>query len=328
MINNAALNEFSLIDSYFKKFSSEDSSVFLGIGDDAAGVRIPSDHGLVVSMDTLVADIHFPMTYDPFDLAWRAVMVNISDLAAMAATPKWALLALTLPKAENQWLLRFSNGLHAALKQFNMSLIGGDTTQGPLTITLTVHGLIPHEAAIKRSGACAGDVVFVTGELGAAALAYSELFDKKKRKLHFSTYDEQILLQKFYYPVPRVDFAPLLRLFASSAIDISDGLSADLNHICRASHVGALIDINAIPIHPIVKHYIEDSAYQLALSGGDDYELCFTVPADQLPDFYRALEEKQLTCYPIGVIESTLGLRQKLDNGRVISLTPAGYSHF
>lgn len=323
------VDEFSLINTYFKAQALDDPLVLLGIGDDAACMQVPAGNHLVVSMDTLVSGVHFPPDGDPYDIAWRAVMVNISDLAAMAAEPKWALLALTLPDADPHWLHRFSHGLSEAFKTYGVMLVGGDTTKGSLTVTLTMQGLVPAHGMVKRAGAMPGDVIFVSDRLGAAALAYTTFFSENNGKqLLWSPAEQLAMLRHFYYPVPRVDFAEILRQYASSAIDISDGLSADLNHICTASHVGATLDADAIPIHPLLKRLELNDALQLALSGGDDYELCFTVPSVQVPEFKQAVQKNQLACYEIGVIESTLGLRQRWFDGRVWPLASKGYQHF
>lgn len=317
------MNEFSLIDVFFKNPASTRTDVVLGIGDDAACLNVPPAHQLLVSTDTLVADVHFLSSWDAYDIACKAVMVNVSDIAAMAAKPCWISLALTIPELNPAWLQRFSQGLHASLKQFDIALIGGDTTRGPLSLTLTIHGLVPTGKAVKRSGAQPGDQIYVSGELGAAALAVAFL---QRNDLPES--DKRELMLKLQHPRPRVDLADILQNCASAAIDISDGLSADLNHICVASGIGACLSLSTIPVHSLVQEYQGANAVNFALTGGDDYELCFTVSPQKEEQLLTLLAKAGLRCYQIGVIEEKNGLRARTEDGDVLSLTPSGYSHF
>lgn len=317
------MNEFSLIDVFFKKPAVLRDDVIYGIGDDAACLQLPSNTHLLVSTDTLVADVHFLSTWDAYDIAYRAVMVNVSDMAAMAATPCWVTLALTLPDNSSVWLERFSAGLHAALQQFNISLIGGDTTRGPLSITLTIHGQASIGRAIRRNGANVGDVIWVSGALGAASQAVLFLADDT-----VNSDDMSVLLDKLQHPAPRIDLNPLLQQYATSAIDISDGLAADLHHICVASRVGAMLDLAAIPVHPLVTKYQATNAVNVALHGGDDYELCFTTPSCCVEQMQQDLAQSGLSCYPIGVIDDSLRLRALDHKGDTISLSTDGYCHF
>lgn len=317
------MNEFSLIEQFFKPFPIKRPDVLFGIGDDAACIQVPVGQDLLVSTDTLVSGIHFLSEWDAYDIACKSVMVNISDMAAMAALPCWTTLALTLPELNQSWIESFSRGLNESLNQFNVDLIGGDTTHGPLSITLTIMGLVPHGQAIKRSGAKPGDIIMVSGLLGAAALAVKFLNNQQ-----ISSDDKDELMDKLLHPQPRVDFMSLLRHYASAAIDISDGLSADLNHICKASGVGACLNQDAIPLHPLLNKYLGDEGVNLALTGGDDYELCFTVSAQQLNSFTNELNKANLICYPIGIVEKTPGLRIKTAENQCVELIPVGYSHF
>jgi thiamine-monophosphate kinase len=317
------MNEFSLIEKFFKIPALSRDDVVFGIGDDAACLAVPADKHLVVSTDTLVADVHFLSTWDAYDIACKAVMVNVSDIAAMAAKPCWLTLALTLPEIKQGWLESFSQGLHDSLRQFDLALIGGDTTKGPLSITITIFGLVPLAKALRRSGAKPGDKIYVSGDLGAAAQAVAFLHADK-----INNEDRKVLMQKLQHPKPRVDLAEILRDYATSAIDISDGLSADLNHICVASGVGACLRAKAIPVHPLVKKYQAEEALPFALSAGDDYELCFTVPEQNEKKFLAALEKVSLSCYPIGDIEENSGLRMMMETGEICDLAPLGYSHF
>ncbi|MFT4060229.1 MAG: thiamine-phosphate kinase [Legionella sp.] len=317
------MNEFSLIDKYFKHLSLKREDVLLGIGDDAACLRIADGMSLLVSTDTLVANVHFLAQWAPYDIAYRSVMVNVSDIAAMGAQPCWVTLALTLPEMNADWLSEFARGLNDALGQFNIALVGGDTTHGPLSITLTIFGQVPHGQELRRRGAKPGDVIFVSGMIGAAALAV-KLLDVQD----IDAKNKAELMQKLLSPKPRVDLSNYLRATASAAIDISDGLSADLNHLCVASGVGAYLDAQAIPLHPLISKYCAEKAIDLALTGGDDYELCFTVPEGKVAALMTALKKAELICYPIGVIEAQPGLRMKTGTNHCEELIPYGYTHF
>ncbi|KTD70411.1 MULTISPECIES: thiamine-phosphate kinase [Legionella] len=316
------MDEFSLVENFFKPLDLKRDDVLLGIGDDAACVRIPQGMNMLVSTDTLVSDVHFLPQWDAYDIACRAVMVNVSDMAAMAAEPRWLTLALTLPKLDEQWLTSFARGLKDSLSRYNLTLIGGDTTQGPLSITLTILGTAPDGHAVLRSGARAGDIIVLSGKLGAAALAVKFLENPD-----LPPHEHAELMNKLLHPKPRIDLIGFLRNYATAAIDISDGLSADLNHICVASGVGACLNEDAIPIHALVNQYWAD-AVDLALTGGDDYELCFTVAEYRFASLMNEFKKANLLCYPIGVIEETPGLRIKDANNQYHKLTPAGYSHF
>ena len=313
------MSEFSLINTYFNSILHHREDVLFGIGDDAACLRVPSGMDLLVSTDTLVEGVHFLAGWDAYDIAKRAVNVNVSDMAAMAATPCWVTLALTMPMVDELWLKRFSLGLADALREYNIALIGGDTTRGPLTVTLTIHGLVPKGRAVRRNGARVGDAIVVSGVLGAAAQAVA-LFDDHT----IEDRSRALLMDKLLHPTPRIDLIKLLREHASSAIDISDGLSADLNHILEASRVGATLEFAAIPVHPLVQQIQKIKAVDFALSGGDDYELCFTISPGKINYFTDAGFE----CYCVGVIESELGLRIRTLTGDVVPLLAKGYSHF
>jgi thiamine-monophosphate kinase len=316
------MDEFSLIERYFKAPAHLRDDVIFGIGDDAACVKVPEGYELLISTDTLVAQVHFLDSWDPYDIALKAVMVNVSDLAAMAASPCWLSLSLTLPHADSEWLQRFSQGLHDSLRRFDIALIGGDTTCGPLSLTLTIHGLAPVGRSVRRDNAKVFDKIYVSGEVGAAALAVTCL-DRDD----IPSVDKSLLMRKLKHPDPRIDLQAVLQEFASAAIDISDGLSADLSHICTSSGVGACIQETLIPIHPLVKKYQPLEALDLALTGGDDYELCFTVPAHKEPAFLTKVRELQLNCHCIGMIEEEPGLR--LRQGESVKPIPAkGYRHF
>lgn len=314
--------EFSLIDQFFKTLPNLRGDVLLGIGDDAACLALPQGQTLLVSTDTLVSGVHFLPEWSAYDIAYKSVMANISDIAAMAAVPSWITLALTLPVVDNTWLDGFSRGLHDSLSQFNVSLVGGDTTKGPLSITLTIMGYCSYDKVVKRSGAKVGDIIFVSGPIGGAALAVKYL-NKSMNLVHRNE-----LMDKLLHPKPRVDLRDLLQNYANSAIDISDGLSADLNHICvESGGLGACLRQKDIPVHHLLEQYLGEHAMAFALTGGDDYELCFTVAAEKVDAFITEAQRHNIGCYSIGVIQSEPGLR--IDTGTQYEpFVPKGYSHF
>lgn len=315
------MDEFALIKTYFQSISPARADVVFGIGDDAACLRLSSGLDLLVSCDTLISGVHFLPDCDPYDLACKALRVTLSDIAAMGGTPCWALLALTLPLLDKRWLQAFSKGLQESLTQFGVVLIGGDTTRGPLSMTLTVHGTVSEGKAVRRHGAKPCDLIYVSGELGAAALAVAKGADLNEP-------DRTLVMRKLFYPEPRFDLGVLLCEFATASIDISDGLSADLSHLCEASGVGACIALDNIPIHPVVKRVEPKTALNRALAGGEDYELCFTIPFKREAEFLDRLSSLSKRCYPIGCIEGAPGLRSITESGEVLPLSPLGYRHF
>ncbi len=293
------MKEFAIIEHYFKQKTLSRPDVTLGIGDDCALLNMPQHQLLALSIDTLVEGLHFPVTTSAYDIGYKSLAVNLSDLAAMGAEPAWFTLALTMPKADENWLQEFSQGLFQLAQEYNLQLIGGDTTRGPLTITIQIHGFIPEKHALRRSGAKAGDRIYVSGFLGDAGLGLQIALGKIKVKAD----DEAYLLQRLNRPNPRVKLGLLLRNFATSAIDISDGLLADLEHILIASEVGATIRTLLIPLSDELKRNTSaDEALHLALTAGDDYELCFTVPSEKEEELLTALKKENITCYCIGEI--------------------------
>ncbi len=262
------MNEFELINRYFN-WPLSDPSVVLGVGDDAALFEIDADCQLVTSTDTLSEGVHFFEGALPSDIAYKSLAVNLSDIAAMGAQAKCFTLSLTLPKLDERWLQEFSGSLKEASEFFNVSLIGGDTTRGPLNITITILGAVEKSKAIKRSGANIGDDIYVSGSLGDAALCL--------KKINEGSVPNTTELNKLNKPVPRLKLGSALKNIASSCIDVSDGLEQDLSHILRASKVGAIIDSQSLPLSDTVRESIKTSQdWGLPLCGGDDYELCFT----------------------------------------------------
>jgi len=289
-------SEFDAIATYFKDLTAQ-GGVALGIGDDAALLNTSADHQLVVATDTIVESVHFPPQATAEQIATRALCVNLSDMAAMGAKPRWFTLALTLPsaKANAQWLEGFSRGLAAVAGQYDIALIGGDTTAGPMTISLTLLAEVPSSDALQRSGAKAGDALYVTGTLGDGAAAL-EMINSRD-----STYSER-LLTRFYQPKPQVDAGIKLRTIASACIDISDGLIADLGHLCQASGVRSNIQTDLLPIHRELHQLWPQRALEWALSGGDDYQLCFAVPQPYQQTVDQWIEAGDLDATLVGQI--------------------------
>mgnify|MGYP000208924553 CR=1 FL=1 len=314
----AAPGEFEIIRDFFAGAKKLTEGVVLGIGDDCALLKAPADGLLATSVDTLVADRHFPADADPAAIAARSLRVNLSDLAAMNARPLWFTLALTLPESDMQWLRGFSRGLLETAEQFGISLVGGDTTRGPLTITVQVTGC--SKLPLRRQGAAAGDAIYVSGPLGAAAAALPVVLGQKLA----GDSERKAAERAYYFPEPQLATAAAIGPLASSALDISDGLLADLGHICEASRVSADIDLHAIPVAPVARQLAGESALELAASGGDDYQLCFTVPPPRIPE----LEKLGLDVVCIGtIIEGAGEVRAWLDGERWFPES-AGYQHF
>ncbi|HDG9805921.1 TPA: thiamine-phosphate kinase [Raoultella planticola] len=321
-----ACGEFSLIARYFDRVKSMRLDVETGIGDDCALLNIPEKKTLAISTDTLVAGNHFLPDIDPADLAYKALAVNLSDLAAMGAEPAWLTLALTLPEADEAWLAAFSDSLFMQLNYYDMQLIGGDTTRGPLSMTLGIHGFVPPGRALKRSGAKPGDWIYVTGTPGDSAAGLAILQD---RLVVESAADADYLLARHLRPMPRVLQGQALRDLASSAIDLSDGLISDLGHILKASGCGARIDLDAMPLSDVLlRHAEREQALRWALSGGEDYELCFTVPELNRGALDVAIGQlgARFTC--IGQISAEADGLQLMQSGKPVQLDLQGYDHF
>jgi thiamine-monophosphate kinase len=318
------MKEFQLIKHFFTKQTVKRKDVVLGIGDDCAVLAPIENQNVVVTTDTLVAGVHFPFETSPRAIGHKAVAVNLSDIAAMGAKPSWLSLALTLPDVDEAWLSEFCEGVFELCEFYNVELIGGDTTQGPLSITITAQGLTPQGSYLSRSGAKAGDWLYVTGELGDAALALQQITGKVDIEPQFT----EVIRNKLDYPKPRVLAGQTLREYASSAIDLSDGLIADLGHICQASNVGANVVLDALPLSTIMRDsLLADDAINLALSGGDDYELLFTISEDNKVGMETAMSHAgtQVTC--IGQINTSQTISTTLNN-KAIQINTAGFEHF
>jgi len=299
--------------------------VVLGVGDDCALLRPLDDNLLAVTMDTLVEGVHFPLETDPEDLGHKALAVNLSDLAAMGAEPAWVTLALTLPKAEPAWLVAFARGFARLARRYGVQLVGGDTTRGPLSVTVQAHGFVEEGTALTRGGARPGDLVYVTGTLGDAGLALLAL----QGQVRLATAEREAVLERLNRPRPRVEAGRALRGIATSCIDISDGLAADLGHILEASGVGAMLYVAQLPISAVLSAHLEKSGgYSLPLSAGDDYELCFTVPAGRQAEAEAALADCGCPCRWVGMIEERHGLRCLDPDGTVAEPARSGWDHF
>jgi thiamine-monophosphate kinase len=318
------LSEFDLIDKYFKNALSGGPEVRCGIGDDAAIVSVPQGMELALSMDTLVAGVHFPETTAPADIGHKALAVNLSDMAAMGAEPRWITLSLTLPQDDPaSWLEAFMSGFSALAGKYSLALIGGDLAHGPLSITIEIHGWLPAGTAIYRSGARPGDRIYVSGTLGDAGLALGVLDQRWSidRKYHAEIFN------RLYRPVPRTALGMALRGLATSAIDISDGLQADLAHILEASRAGARLDPGLLPLSEALRQLPLAEAWEIALTAGDDYELCFTLPA-AIPE----TEIKRLSAitpvHCIGQVTTEAGMYWQRLDGSVFVPAGTGYKHF
>ena len=319
------MDEFEIINEFLTLNVKNRKDVIQGIGDDCALLKVPRGQRLAVSMDTLIGDVHFLADSNPEDIAHKAVAVNLSDLAAAGAEPSWVTLSLTLPEFDQQWLTAFHRGLKKIVDYFGVQIIGGDTCKGPLSITVQAHGFVPQQVFIKRNTAKAGEVICVTGNLGDAALGLAIA----KGELDIADEDaKQELLKQYRRPYPRVGAGIALRGRATAAIDISDGLLADVRHISQASGVGVLLRWERIPLSEAAKKAADKPLLmKSALSGGDDYELCFTVNEDEFEATQQALETVGSTCIAIGRMTGKPGVRV-LDHDEDIAIKDFGYQHF
>jgi thiamine-monophosphate kinase len=318
---NQAIDEFELIRQYFAGLTPAPADVVLGIGDDCALLQPPAGEVLAVTTDTLVAGRHFSAGTPAADLGWKALAVNLSDLAAMGARPLWFLLSLTLEHADPAWLHAFAAGLKELADAAPIALVGGNTTRGPMAIAITAVGSVPAAAALRRSGARPGDAVCVTGTLGDAALALA-------LGQADADADERFLLQRLRRPQARLSAGIALRGLAHAAIDLSDGLAGDLLHVLRASGTGAVLWPERLPASPAFAR-LAPAAQRLRLQagGGDDYELCLCLPPQSLVQARQVLDV-ELT--EIGRITAAPGLRWLDAAGAPLNPQPQlhGYDHF
>ncbi|MEZ8740194.1 thiamine-phosphate kinase [Photobacterium swingsii] len=319
-------NEFDLIARYFEQQAVERRDVELAIGDDCALLKVPEGCQLAVSTDSLVAGTHFLADADPKWVAHKALASNLSDLAAMGATPAWVSLALTMPEPDETWLDGFCQGFFALAEYYNVQLVGGDTTKGPLSITLTVHGFIPQGQALTRSGAKNGDWIYVTGNLGDSAAGLAYILGEREDA---GSALADTLIQRHYLAQPRVLAGQALRGIASAALDISDGVVSDLGHILKRSGLGAMIHIEQLPLSDELRQFEPDlaKAQQLALTSGEEYELCFTVPEANRGAVDVALAHAGVTATCIGQLYTGSGVTLQ-SAGKAIDWQLHGYDHF
>jgi thiamine-monophosphate kinase len=319
------MSEFDLIRTHFAALGATREDVRLGVGDDCALLRLPPGHELAVSIDTLASGVHFLPDCDPEAVGHKCLAVGLSDLAAMGAEPAWATLAITLPaglpRESPDWLGHFARGFGDLARTHGVALVGGDTTRGPLSITVQVHGLVPAGAGLRRAGARPGDLVCVSGTLGGAGLAL--------RALLAGEAPPPGLRARLERPVPRVALGVALKGRASAAIDVSDGLAADLGHLLEASGVGALLDLAALPLDPAVAAVVNrEGSWGLPLGAGDDYELCFCLPPALLGWLSEAGSCAGCPLTPIGRITAAPGLVCTSPDGARVTPECTGFDHF
>lgn len=314
------LDEFAIIKNYFQKNHHKRGDVIVDSGDDCAVLMPPEGQELLMTIDTMVVGRHFLPSIDPADLAYKAVAVSLSDVASMGGQPAWMLATLSIEVAEDLWLKRFAEGLFTILQEFGVAMVGGDLTRGPLSITTQATGFIPKGQALLRSGAKVGDKIFVTGTLGDAGLALADQLGQ----LTLDPISKLGVYPKLLRPTPRVAEGLALRKVASAAIDISDGFAADLSHILKQSGVGAKVFVDSLPLSSALQALPQDQARQLALSAGDDYELCFTVPPEQAVKIKTLVP---LATY-VGDIVAKSGIEFLTNDGKVYHSDASGYLHF
>ena len=318
------MKEFELIKKYFTEQAVNRKDVSIGIGDDCAIVTPSERQNIAVTTDTLVAGVHFPHSTSAKAIGHKAIAVNLSDLAAMGAEPSWISLAITLPKIDETWVGEFCAGVFELCEFYNVQLIGGDTTQGPLSITVTAQGLIPFDKQITRNGAKAGDWLYVTGEIGDAALALKHVLGE----FTVETQHLEKLQTKLDFPKPRILAGQALREYASAAIDLSDGLISDLGHICTGSNVGANLVLEDLPLSfELIDSLGVEQAIELALTGGDDYELLFTVSEDNKVGMETALSNCGVSVTCIGQLNGNDKITTTL-NSKPSVINAQGFEHF
>jgi thiamine-monophosphate kinase len=319
-----SLSEFALIERYFRKAGAMRSDVHLGVGDDAALLQTPPGAQLVAAVDTLVAGVHFPHGSPPASIGHRALAVNLSDLAAMGARPAWALLALTLPEIVESWLEEFTAGFAALARAYDVALVGGDTTSGPLTVTIQILGHVAKSTALLRSRGRPGDLVFVSGTPGDAAAGLAI----EQSKMPASSDPDGYLRKRFLYPQPRLALGDCLRSYATACIDVSDGLLGDAGKLAHASGCGLKIEFADVPVsEELVSAVGEQRARELALTGGDDYELCFTVPPAEVARLRHNVPPERWGYCCIGSLGESPGT-VVTNRGNVIEFSHSGYDHF
>jgi len=321
------VNEFELIERFFSR-PARSPTVVLGVGDDAALLLPTPGHLLVASVDMLVAERHFFTDVDPEALGHKALAVNLSDMAAMGATPRWALLAGALPASDPVWLAAFARGFYALADAHGVDLVGGDTTRGPLNLCVTLLGEVPAGQAITRAGAKVGDDIYVSGQLGDAALALAALTGRTA----LAGAALAACRTRLERPTPRIALGERLRGVATAMLDVSDGLTGDLGHIVDASNVGAAVDLASVPRSPALAAKLAGAeralALQCLLAGGDDYELCFTAPPAASARIVAIAAAIGVPLTRIGAIGAAGGLVVRDERGSPIAALPHAFDHF
>ncbi|WP_205597652.1 thiamine-phosphate kinase [Paraferrimonas sp. SM1919] len=316
------MKEFNLIKKYFSQNSNRDD-VVIGVGDDCALLAPPAGMQLAVSTDSLVQDVHFLADIPAAALAHKALTANLSDLAAMGATPAWATLAISLPEVDESWLAEFSESFFNLAKQYDLALVGGDTCMSDkVVITITVHGFVPQGKALTRSGANSGDDIYVSHTIGDSGLGLAHLLNKGV--------DFELGLQgvmRHYFPTARIELGQALRAVATSAMDLSDGLASDLKHILNASGQGARIDLECLPLSSLLQCLDWQQALDFALSGGEDYELLFTASPEKAQDIALISENLGIKLTKVGTIGAYQGIEYFQNNNKK-ELNLSGYEHF
>lgn len=317
--------EFSLIQRFITHPRHRRPDVVLGSGDDCAIVAIPAGHTLALSIDTLVEGTHFFPGANPYDIGHKAIAVSLSDAAAMGATPAWMTVALTLPSVDIAWIDALADGVFALLNAHQVELVGGNLTRGPLSITTQIHAFLPAGRGLRRSGAVLGDDLYVTGTLGDAALA---LAIRQARHAALTPPLQALIDSRFDRPTPRVAIGQALLTLAHSAIDLSDGLAGDLPHLLAESKLGAVINPTCLPLSAALQTLPTQTAQRLALTGGEDYELCFTAPQSSRAAIAALSTQQGIPITRIGQIVAEPGVWQEEEGGQRRLMTGSGFEHF
>ena len=324
------LSEAQLIERYFVRLGAARADVHLGIGDDAALLAVAPGRELVLTTDAQVEGVHFLRTASPRSIGYRSLAVNLSDLAAMGASPSWMLLSLVLPQVDPRWLREFSGSLASLAARERVALVGGNLSRGPLSITITLAGLVPVRKALRRDGARPDDDLYVSGTLGDAAGGLELLRKRARRRGAAERYAERYLQRRFEYPEARVDLGQALRGLASACIDVSDGLYVDALRLLRASRCSATLEMSALPLSAPLRELYGARAAALALTGGEDYELCFTAPARHRSALTRLSRRLRLPIARIGSVRRGRGGLQLrgLDGNSVTQFSALAFDHF
>ncbi len=318
-----AASESQLIERYFRELGASREDIVLGIGDDAALLRVPGNCELVLTTDALIEGVHFLPGAPARGLGHRALAVNLSDIAAMGASPSWALLSLNLPVADEAWLREFAAGFGALARSHDVALVGGNLSRGALSITVELAGLVPTGQALRRDGARAGDELYLSGSVGDAACGLELL----RGEVTVPAAEAAYLQRRFEYPTPRVALGQALRGIASACIDISDGVYIDASRLLAASGCGAKLEIERLPVSEPLRRALGEQSWRTALCGGEDYELCFTAPPAQAAAVVATAARTGQAVTRIGALYPGTGLTLTAA-GSVMQFSPSGFDHF